>query len=91
MKNTFSEEAVDFPSNIKYIGWVNQHITQLAAIQNNKTARPRLLSHFLARVFRITHLLVEGVNHKFEQINQQKINSVYRSLKACIVVSKIML
>jgi len=50
MKNTFLEEVVDFPSNIKYIGWVNQHITQLAAIQNNKTARPRLLSHFLARV-----------------------------------------
>jgi len=29
---------------------VNQHIKQLAAVQNNKTARPRLLSHFLATV-----------------------------------------
>ena len=50
MKNTFLEEVVDFPSNIKYIGWVNQRISQLAAIQNNKIEKSRSLSHFLAVV-----------------------------------------
>jgi len=28
--------------------------------------------------------LLQGINHKFEHSNQQKINSVYRRLKACI-------